>query len=81
MGVLNGWDVRPRLVEIDVPVLCVSGEHDEATPAVMRTLAEGIARARWHLLPGASHSSHTEVPNLFYPLVSDFLARLDEREQ
>ncbi len=77
MGVLNGWDVRPRLAEIDVPVLCLSGEYDEATPAVMRTLAEGIAGAQWYVLPGASHCSHAEAPNLFYPLVSDFLARLD----
>lgn len=81
MGVLNGWDVRQRLAEIDVPVLCVSGEFDEATPAVMRTLAEGIADTQWHLLPGASHCSHLEAPHLFYPLVSDFLARLDRDQK
>ncbi|MBU6245727.1 MAG: proline iminopeptidase-family hydrolase [Actinomycetales bacterium] len=77
MGVLHGWDVRSRLAEIDVPVLCLSGEHDEATPAVMGTLAEGIAGAEWHVLASASHNSHVEAPHLFYPLVSDFLARLD----
>jgi L-proline amide hydrolase len=79
MGVIGDWDVRPRLGEIDVAVLCVSGEHDEATPEVMGTLARGIPGAQWHVLAGASHSSHTEVPHLFFPLVADFLARLDSR--
>jgi pimeloyl-ACP methyl ester carboxylesterase len=45
----------------------------------MGTLARDIAGAEWHVLAGASHSSHTEVPHLFFPLVSDFLARLDGR--
>jgi len=78
MGVIGDWDVRPRLREIHVPVLCVSGEHDEATPAVMGTVARGIAGSEWHVLSGASHDSHSEVPHLFFPLVSNFLARLDE---
>jgi len=78
MAVLGDWDVRPRLGEIDVPVLCVSGEHDEATPEVMGTLTRGIKGARWHVLAGASHRSHNETQPLFYPVVSEFLARVDD---
>jgi len=33
IGSLRGWDITPRLGGIDVPVLVISGEHDEATPA------------------------------------------------
>ena len=33
------WDVRPRLGEVTVPTLLLSGRYDEATPAVMRSLA------------------------------------------
>jgi DNA repair exonuclease SbcCD nuclease subunit len=29
---LIGWDITPRLSEISIPVLVISGEHDEATP-------------------------------------------------
>ncbi|MEI6372313.1 MAG: proline iminopeptidase-family hydrolase [Actinomycetes bacterium] len=76
VGVLAGWDVRPRLHEIMVPTLCLSGEFDEATPAVMGTLAAGIDGAQWHIIEGAAHSSHLEAPDLFFPLVVDFLARL-----
>lgn len=81
MAVLHDWDVRPRLPEIAVPTLCISGEHDEATPAVMGTLARGIAGAQWHVLPDASHSAHLETPHSFFPVVTDFLAHVDERNR
>jgi proline-specific peptidase len=77
MTPLENWDVRPRLKEILVPTLCISGEFDEATPEVMGTLVNGISGAEWYLVPGASHSSHLETPDLFYPVVEDFLNELD----
>ena len=77
MTPLENWDVRPRLKEISVPTLCISGEFDEATPEVMGTVANGISGAEWFLVPGASHSSHLEAPDLFYPVVEDFLNDLD----
>lgn len=81
MAVLQQWDVRSRLHEIAVPTLCLSGEFDEATPAVMGTLARGIAGAQWHVLPDASHCAHLETPHSFFPLVTDFLAHVDERNR
>ena len=77
MTPLKNWDVRPRLKEISAPTLCISGEFDEATPEVMGTLVNGISGAEWYLVPGASHSAHLETPDLFYPVVEDFLNRLD----
>ena len=77
MTPLKHWDVRPRLKEISAPTLCISGEFDEATPEVMGTVANGISGAEWFLVPGASHSSHLEAPDLFYPVVEDFLNDLD----
>ena len=77
IGTLRGWDVTPRLGEIRVPVLVISGEHDEATPAVVRPLVEGIADARWELIDGASHSTHLEQPERFLELVATFLADHD----
>jgi len=74
IGTLRGWDVTPRLHEIGVPVLVISGEHDEATPAVVRPLVEGLPDARWELFDGASHSTHLEQTDRFLELVSTFLA-------
>lgn len=32
IGALRDWDITPRLRELRIPVLVISGEHDEATP-------------------------------------------------
>lgn len=72
---LDGWDVRPRLGEVAVPTLLLSGRYDEATPAVMSSLHRGIAGSEWHILEESSHSCHTEEEALTMLLVADFLAR------
>jgi len=77
VGTLRGWDVTPRLADVEVPVLVISGEHDEATPEVVRPLVEAIAGARWELFEGASHTPHLEQPERFLALVEDFLAAND----
>ena len=74
---LTGWDVRPRLNEVTVPTLMLSGRFDEATPAVMQTLHDGIVGSEWHILEHSSHSCHTEEELLTMVLVSRFLNRLD----
>jgi len=40
-GNLRNWSVVERLPEISAPTLVVTGEHDEATPAINKTVAEG----------------------------------------
>jgi L-proline amide hydrolase len=62
-----------------VPVLVISGEHDEATPAVVRPLVEALPDVRWELVDGASHCTHLERPELFLDLVETFLAAHDQR--
>jgi proline-specific peptidase len=74
---LTGWDVRPRLSEVTVPTLLLSGRFDEATPAVMQSLHDGIAGSEWHVLEHSSHSCHTEEELLTMVLVTDFLARAE----
>ena len=77
IGTLQGWDVTDRLGEIDVPVLVISGEHDEATPTVVRPVVAGLRDATWELVEGTSHSTHLERPERFLELVSTFLASHD----
>jgi L-proline amide hydrolase len=76
-GTLRDWDITPRLGGVRVPVLVVSGEHDEATPAVVRPLVAALPDARWELLAGASHCTHLEQPERFLELVEGFLAAHD----
>ncbi|MHB8695679.1 MAG: proline iminopeptidase-family hydrolase [Solirubrobacteraceae bacterium] len=77
IGTLKGWDITPRLGEVRVPVLVISGEHDEATPTVVRPLVAALPDARWELIQGASHSTHLEQPERFLQLVETFLSARD----
>jgi L-proline amide hydrolase len=77
IGTLQEWDITPRLGEIQLPVLVISGEHDEATPTVVHPLVDALRDARWELFSGASHSTHLEQPERFLELVATFLASHD----
>jgi L-proline amide hydrolase len=77
VGTLRDWDITPRLNEIRVPALVISGEHDEATPAVVRPLVDGLQNGTWELIEDASHSTHLEQPERFRELVAAFLAAHD----
>ncbi len=77
IGTLKGWDITPRLGDVQVPVLVISGEHDEATPSVVRPLVDALPHARWELIEGTSHSTHLERPELFLELVEAFLSQHD----
>ena len=77
IGSLRDWDIKPRLGGVRVPVLVISGEYDEATPAVVRPLVEALPNARWELIPDASHTPHLEKPEQFLHLVETFLSQHD----
>lgn len=77
IGTLKGWDVTGRLGEIDAPCLVISGEFDEATPAVVAPLVAGLRDVRSVMVDGTSHMTHVEAPERFRPLVAAFLAEHD----
>jgi len=76
-GILRDWDIRPRLKEVKTPALLISGEFDEATPAVQKELREGLSDAEWNLIPRASHMAHLEEPRAYLKAVSSFLDTID----
>ena len=76
-GTLREWSVVPRLGEIRVPALVVSGEHDEATPAISRTVHEAIPGSELVILDGCSHMAHVEQPERYVALLDEFLSRVE----
>jgi L-proline amide hydrolase len=76
-GTLRQWDVTDRLAEIALPTLITSGRHDEATPAQMQRLHEGIADSRWIIFEESAHLAHLEEPAAFAAAVGSFLAEVD----
>jgi proline-specific peptidase len=77
VGTLRDWDVTARLPEIDLPALVISGEHDEATPAINRTVSEALPRAESVIVPDASHMAHVEDPAGYCRILDTFMSRFD----
>src|SRR5436305_6405873 len=59
-------DLRPELGKVNVPVLVLVGEHDEATPPPMsRELATLLPNARLKIIPGCAHVPQLQSPRVF----------------
>ena len=60
----DNFDVRPRLKEIALPALVISGEDDQLTPPKLgMELAEGLPAARYHPISAAGHMVMLEKPS------------------
>ena len=73
-GQLAELDLRPELSKVNIPVLVLVGEHDEATPPPMsHELAALLPNARLKVLPGCAHVPQLQAPQLFLEAIADFL--------
>ena len=77
VGTIASFDITDRLGEIDVPVLLVSGEHDEVRPSVVAAAHERLRDSEWVLFEDSSHMPHLEEPERFLSVVSAFLERVE----
>jgi L-proline amide hydrolase len=77
VGTLKTWDITDRLGEIRVPTLVVTGEHDEATPAINKTVSNGIPGAESVVYSNASHMAHVEDTEGYVHLLDDFMTRVE----
>lgn len=69
------WD---RLGELEVPLLCVSGERDVRYGELADRLVERVGDAARHVrLAGAGHAAHLEQPGACTAAVESFLGRLE----
>ena len=56
IGTLRTWDVTPRLGEITIPTLVISGRYDEATPRISQEVSDGIPGSEWVLFEESPHA-------------------------
>ena len=71
---LAGLDLRPQLRGVNLPVLVLVGEHDEATPPPMsHELAASLPDARLKIIPGCAHVPQLQAPKIFLDAIGDFL--------
>jgi proline iminopeptidase len=78
-GALAGWDVRPRLAELRMPTLILRGAHDLSTPAISKTLVDGIPHAREVVFAESSHTPVLEETERYLGVVRDFLYAVEAR--
>ena len=76
-GKLNGWDIRDRLHEIDVPTLMLSGNDDESTPLINKTMMDLIPGSKWDLIPHGTHMGFCYDPEPYLKSAEAFLEEND----
>lgn len=73
---LGGFDARPYLADITVPVLVISGEIDPGSPpAAGAIIADTVPGATQVVIPGASHIAVVESPLELAKHMTDFLSK------
>ena len=72
-GALRGWDVRPRLPELDVPALVIRGRYYLSTESVAATLVRGLPQAREVVFEASSHTPVLEETERYLEVVGGFL--------
>lgn len=77
IGKIKDFDITPRLGEITIPTLLISGGYDEVTPATVEQVHRGIPGSRWELFEHCAHLTHVEEPDRFMALVNAFLAETE----
>jgi L-proline amide hydrolase len=81
IGPLKDFDVSGELGAIEVPALLFCGEFDEVTPATVRRAHDGISGSQFVVLPGCSHMSQAERPDLALGLVRGWLAGVESAQR
>ena len=78
-GALAGWDVRRRLGELRMPTLILRGAHDLSTPAISKTLTDGIPHAREVVFEESAHTPVLEETERYLRTVREFLYAVEGR--
>lgn len=76
-GNLLDFDVSDRLDELDLPVLLVVGEFDEARPERMREFQRQIPDAQLVVIDGAAHGTIALKPDRYMEVVGNFLRNVE----
>jgi proline iminopeptidase len=59
-GSLKGYNGKPLLKQINIPVLFISGQYDEATPQSAKNFSKMLKEGYFKEIKQASHSSLRE---------------------
>lgn len=72
-GPLKDIDVTARLPALDLPLLLICGEHDEATPEATRSYGALAPRAEVIVVEGAAHVANYDRPEAYLSALRGWL--------
>lgn len=72
-GNLKDFDLYPRLSEIDVPVILMCGDNDEASVKTVKDFQMAFKYAHMAVIPNSAHMHHIEQPEIYKAVVRGFL--------
>jgi len=78
-GTLRDYDRLQRLPELDLPVMFLVGEHDEARPATMREYQALVPGSIVRVIEGAAHVSNVDRPDAFNEALTAFMESVEKR--
>jgi len=76
-GTLTDFDVSNRLDEIDVPVLFIAGEFDEARPERIRQFQQIVSGSQFMIIEDAAHASYGKKPEEYSAVLQSFLEAVE----
>ena len=76
-GNLVNFDVTDRLYEIDVPVMFMAGEFDEARPERVAEFQKLIPGSRLEIIEDAAHASLSKKPDQYRQILKEFFASIE----
>jgi len=80
-GNLIDFDVTDRLHEIDVPVLFIAGEFDEARPERVAEFQKLIPASKMTVILDAAHGTFSRKPDEYRNVVETFLDSVEEKKK
>jgi len=78
-GTLKDYDRIGRLPELDLPVLFVAGQYDEARPETVEYYQQLVDGSKITILPDAGHMVHLDQTDMFNSALADFFEEVESR--
>jgi proline iminopeptidase len=80
-GTLLDFDVTDRLHEIDVPVLFIAGQFDEARPERVAEFQKLVSGSKLTIILDAAHSTLGKKPDEYRNVLENFLDSVEEMKK
>ena len=77
-GNLVDFDLSHRLHTIDIPVLFLTGEFDEARPETISKFHKMIPGSEFIVIGGVAHASLSRAPDNYRRILEDFLDKVEK---